>query len=255
MISNTLQDTNCQYCGSEKKPHDIVIQGEVIKTIYLYDCDCFEKEQKRLEAIKEEEARKIAEFRNRVFKRFDLKSNYKQAGFTRKLRGKRLKKLTCEFVKEANIFINNFKPKQSKGLFLIGTAGNGKTTLAKCIGKELFSKGYKIKTLNFTEYMNKLQLTYSSFNNLSFDGLLNEWTSECDLLIIDDFGREKYTEKRLENAFLFFDKIYNECTSYIITANPENITKLKDIPEFFALFDRLAETSTKLIFKKSSFRR
>ena len=255
MISNTLQDTKCQYCGAEKKPHDIIIKGEVLKTIYLYNCDCFEKQMEDDRKIKEEQNKKRDEFRNRIFKRQQMKTKYKNSGFTRKLRGKRLKNLSCEFINEANIFINNFKPKKSKGLFLIGTAGNGKTTLANCIGKELFAKGHKIRTFNFAEYMNKLQQTYSSSNAISFDGLLNEWTSECDLLIIDDFGREKYTEKRLENAFLFFDKIYNECTSYIITANPENITKLKDIPEFFALFDRLAETSTKLIFKKSSFRR
>ena len=140
-------------------------------------------------------------------------------------------------------------------MFLYGGVGNGKTTSASSIAKELVNKGYK-KVYFFTmaEYLNKMQRTYSSKSEKEFDELMEEWFN-ADAIFIDDFGREKYSDKRLENVFLFFDGLYNNRTTYFIMANPENILRVKGIPEFEAIFDRFSETLEKVVFKAESMRK
>ena len=234
--------SKCETCGGKRTEKTFFI-GKNLKTILVDSCNCLK--------IKREQEENLS---IRVEKRRMLKARYKKALFTRKQRGMRLKNLTCEYKLKAENFVKNFSKRQ-KGLFFIGKTGNGKTTLANSIGKELLLKGYSVLTMNFAEYLNKLQQTYSNKSEITFDELLEQWTNKTDLLIIDDFGRESYTDKRLENTFLFFDKLYNNCTTYIITANPENMAKLKNIPEFNALLDRLAENLHKVKFEKGSFRR
>lgn len=238
MISNT----KCEICGAEKERKEYNICGDT-KIMYFPTCECEYKKQTDKDLIN-----------RRIDKRKILKNRYMSAKFTRKQRGKRLSRLSGEYITEAKYFIDSFKPRSSKGLFFIGKTGNGKTTLANCIAKELLIKDYKVISMGFAEYLNKMQQTYSPKSETSFDDLLDKWTN-YDLLVIDDFGREKYTDKRLENVFLFFDKLYNNCTTYIITANPESIARVKEIPEFNAIFDRLSEQTDKLIFNNKSYRR
>ena len=104
------------------------------------------------------------------------------------------------------------------------------------------------------EYLNKMQATYKEGSKTTFDDLMQKWL-EADAIFIDDFGREKYSDKRLENVFLFFDGLYNNCTTFFIMANPENVLRVKDIPEFEAIFDRFSETLEKVVFKADSMRK
>lgn len=245
----------CQDCGCKKvfdaekyrlfckKGYD----DQRLKLCFADNCNCAE--------LKKEKERQDEYARyKRVARIQDLKINYKKACFVRKLRGFRLNRIACEHIDLAKEYISTFKPFKSRGLLFIGSTGNGKTTLASCIGKELVLKGYKVLMMSFNDYLGALQRAEFAKDCRDREWLLNEW-SKFDLLIIDDFGREKYTETRLVNTFTFFDKLVNECISFIITANPESISRIKDLPEFDAIFDRIAGNCIKLIFKASSFRR
>lgn len=229
----------CQYCGKPK-----IKKQYANFSIWVEDCTCVaDREQ-------------AEETRRRNYEKFKaLRKQYKQAGFTRRQLGHRLRNLTCEHKDKFAEWVKEFKPRKSKGMFLYGGVGNGKTTSGSSIAKELVNMGYKkVYFYTMAEYLNKMQQTYTAGSKISFDDLLQKWF-DADAIFIDDFGREKYSDKRLENVFLFFDGLYNNCTTFFIMANPENILRVKSIPEFEAIFDRFSETLEKVVFKAESMRK
>lgn len=228
----------CPYCGKPRQ------KKEGMFPVWVATCTCIEDRQNA------EETRK-----KRIEKFKELKKAYKQAGFTRRQLGHRLRNLTCEHKEKFAEWVENFKPRKSKGMFLYGGVGNGKTTSGSSIAKELVNMGYKkVYFYTMAEYLNKMQRTYSAKSEKDFDELMKEWF-DADAIFIDDFGREKYSDKRLENVFIFFDGLYNNLTTYFIMANPENILRVKGIPEFEAIFDRFSETLEKVVFKGESMRK
>lgn len=233
----------CKYCGKERKQRTIG-SGEHSIMIWVDDCTCVEDKEKAEEQRKQNVARIKS-----------LRKQYKLAGFTRKQLGKRLKNLTCEHKEEFIEWVKNFKPRKTKGMFLYGGVGNGKTTSGSSIAKELVNNGYQnVYFFTMAEYLNQMQNTYSDSTKIKFDDLMQKWFN-ADAVFIDDFGREKYSDKRLENVFLFFDGLYNNCTTFFIMANPENVLRVKSIPEFEAIFDRFSETLEKVVFKGDSLRK
>lgn len=233
----------CQYCGKPKQ-EKIIGKGEHSITIWVDSCTCVADMEKAEEQRKQNIARIKA-----------LRKQYKQAGFTRKQMGKRLRNLSCEHKEEFCEWVKNFRPRKTKGMFLYGGVGNGKTTSGSCIAKELVNKGYKnVYFYTMAEYLNQMQQTYKEDSKISFADIMQKWF-DADAVFIDDFGREKYSDKRLENVFLFFDGLYNNCTTFFIMANPENILRVKSIPEFEAIFDRFSETLEKVVFKGESLRK
>lgn len=233
----------CKYCGKpmEKK---VIGKDEHTITLWVETCGCSEAREK----AEEQRKKNLARFKA-------LRKQYKQAGFTRRQLGHRLRNLTCEHKEKFAEWVENFKPRKSKGMFLYGGVGNGKTTSGSCIAKELVNRGYKnVYFFTMAEYLNKMQNTYAEGSKISFEDLMQKWY-DADAIFIDDFGREKYSDKRLENVFLFFDGLYNNCTTFFIMANPENVLRVKNIPEFEAIFDRFSETLEKVVFKADSMRK
>ena len=233
----------CQYCGKAKEKKTIGT-GEHTITLWVDTCDCVAK----MEQAEEQRKKNLARFKA-------LRKQYKQAGFTRRQLGHRLRNLTCEHKEKFAEWVQRFKPRKTKGMFLYGGVGNGKTTSGRCIAKELVTMGYKnVYFFTMAEYLNKMQATYKEGSKITFDDLMQKWF-DADAIFIDDFGREKYSDKRLENVFLFFDGLYNNCTTFFIMANPENVLRVKDIPEFDAIFYRFSETLEKVVFKADSMRK
>lgn len=233
----------CEHCGKPKERKEVGMVGRPL-ILWVATCDCEEKIEQEKEKRKKNYLRFVA-----------LRKQYKEAGFTRRQLGNRLRKLTSEHKEMAIKWVSNFKPRKSKGMYFYGGVGNGKTTTASCIAKELVNNGYKkVYIFTMAEYLNKMQQTYSAKSDISFDDLMQKWY-DADAIFIDDFGREKYSDKRLENVFLFFDGLYNNRTTYFVISNPENMLRVKEIPEFEAIFDRFSETLDKVVFRGKSMRK
>ena len=230
----------CDICG---KPYKLHILGKGSRGIYIPDCDCVEKAEK-------EKAEKINQLRQ--YKK--LKTRYKNADFPVIMRGQRLVKLNCEHKQEGYEYVVRFRPKKAMGFHFVGSVGNGKTTLAVCIGKELIKRGYTVRFMTFSQCMRILQSTYGNKNPLSFDEQLKKF-SDIDLLILDDFGRDGYKEQKLADAFEFLNHLYNNRCNVILTSNPEMIEKVKSIPDFGAMLDRFHKMAKYRLFKNSSYRR
>ena len=234
----TITAQSCKYCG---KAHKLLTVGAY--SAYVPDCECLSKKQ--MEETEQKE--RISKFKN-------LSKRYKIANFPYDTRGKRFKKLKSEHVIQARKFINGFKPRQRQGLMLIGNVGNGKTTFAVCIGKELLLRGYKVKFLGFSNAIRLIQSSYGKENPLSFTEQVDE-LAKYDLLIFDDFGRETYKDRTLTDVADLINHLYTQKTNVIITSNPEMIAKIKKIPDFNAMLDRFAEMTETIFFTKASYRR
>lgn len=232
---------SCPICGKEYKP--TLLSNK--RTLYFPDCKCEE-------LVRKAEEDKIARFKAK----WAMRKKIKDANIPFIMRNSktRLKNLDCENLEEAKAYVNFFRPRRARGFHYVGQVGNGKTTLAVAIAKELIRKGYNVKFYTFSQAMRILQSSYSAKNPLSFDEQLKEFL-KVDLLIFDDFGRDGYKEQKLADAFEFLNALYNNRNNVILTSNPEMIEKVKAIPDFMAMLDRFHKMAKYRGFAKPSYRR
>ncbi len=77
---------------------------------------------------------------------------------------------------------------KSKGLFLTGNFGCGKTYVVAACFNELAKKGKKVACLYYPEFLRSLKERFSDDYKEIFDKV-----KKCDLLLIDDIGAETVT--------------------------------------------------------------
>ena len=146
-----------------------------------------------------------------------------------------------------------FNPKTAQGISMVGAVGTGKTTLLAAICNELMEKGYACLFTTFSDLLDKFS-SYSYENAGNIRPLL-DWLVSFDFVVLDDIGRETYTDKRKETAFRIIDAILNHKVIMAYTANPEMLAKLNKIPEWAATMDRLREVCKyRFEFKGESLR-
>lgn len=224
-------DTHCEFCGQAKK----LVENKMC-LIWMPTCNCEEEHENKLNYP----------FRKQI-------NRLKKANLGYLFRNTRLKRLNCQYVDICKQYVDNFEPRTQSGLFLAGNVGTGKTSLAVGIAKELIFKGYSVKFMVFSQVIRLLQSTYSAKNPLDFMEQM-EILSKYDLLIFDDFARETYKERTLTDVYDFIDYIYKNCNNVVITANLEQVIKVKQIPDMEAIIDRMKQMSQVLLFKGESMR-
>lgn len=234
----------CEFCGKEYIEKTFTILG-VEKTINVAQCNCFEENDKKRKLEKEKEEKKLIlekKFQNSMMSPYFLEKRFKNIPFSKE-------KTICQK------YALEFEPHKSKGMSLIGSVGTGKTTLLACVCNELITKGYNCLFTQLSDLLDKFIIARRSKNELAESNLMY-WLLQFDFVVLDDIGREKYTETRLEIAFKIIDKLLNNKIPVAFTANPEMIEKLKGIPDYNAILDRLNEMcEIKFTFKGESYRK
>lgn len=95
------------------------------------------------------------------------------------------------FIKSLQLWIDNYSYKtESKGVWLSGTFGIGKTYLMGAFANELNKKGAGVVLTSTTSLLNEIKESYdfsASYNPL-------ESTKRAEVLIIDDIGAERLNE-------------------------------------------------------------
>lgn len=98
-----------------------------------------------------------------------------------------------EALKEIKAFYDSYtKGLPSKGLYLQGNFGCGKTYLIAALFNELAKKGFPSTIIYFSEFLSELKNTFNKDDD-SFSELFNK-IKFSPLLLIDDIGAEKNTE-------------------------------------------------------------
>ncbi|MCR5214830.1 MAG: ATP-binding protein [Eubacterium sp.] len=108
----------------------------------------------------------------------------------------------------AKKFVDDFGP-GSKGIFIYGGTGLGKTFLSNCIAKELLDKGKTVLYLSanelFEEVISKYILSKNPKDRISVESIY-EYVYNSDLLIIDDLGTEVLSSFVLSQLFEIINK-------------------------------------------------
>lgn len=247
----TQSNKKCEYCGTPYQDIRISCMINGIKqkplTVTEPTCDCLA----RMEKEKAEKVRIDAEIRR---KREQTPKLFENSMMTPFFMAKRFENLeqTDEII-YCKRYANNFIPQESKGIQMFGNPGTGKTTTLAAICNDLILRDYNCLFTPLSTLLDK----FSSFSYLHSGDIteLLQWLTAFDFVVLDDIGRETYTDKRKENVFRIIDTLMNYRVVTAFTANPEMIIKLKSIPELNAALDRLKEMCPiKFEFRGESYR-
>lgn len=88
-------------------------------------------------------------------------------------------------------FIEEYQTKESKGLYLYGSFGSGKTYLISAAFNELAKLGVKSAIVFWPEFLNELKGTFNRYNSEYME--LTNKVKKAPLLLIDDLGAENLT--------------------------------------------------------------
>lgn len=240
--------TICPVCGREYVPRVYMVNG-VRKSLQVPQCGCMNEKFNAL--------LKFINADNRTGKKRPFAGLSELPPELSKLSFDKLEQSDAkDFARQ---FVQTFSPK-NRGFGFIGETGRGKSTMAAVICMQLREKNFRtlfVKTSALLDFFTDSMRLNSAFTT---DELLKELRS-FDFVVLDDFARETYTERRLEYIFRIADELvtYEICTAF--TANPEMIRRLKSEnyryrADFEAIFDRLSGLCPKIFtFKGESYRR
>ena len=117
-----------------------------------------------------------------------------------------------------------------RGLWLFGSVGTGKTTLAMLVSKHAIEAGRSVAIYSLPRLLAQIRTTFDDDRSNSYVGLLDRLTA-VDLLHIDDVGAEKTSAWVLEQLYAIVNARYEDERSVIITTNLERDDLAEQINE------------------------
>lgn len=204
-----IGDDGLLYCGVCHIPKEAYFpEGKTFfgRDRHPSECECRRKEREKRES--EERQREHEATVERL----------KDSGFT----GRSMKKWTFDNdngrnpqMRFAHIYVEYWEEMraESRGYFLWGNVGTGKTYLAGCIANALMEREVPVRMTNFATILNDLTGTLNGRNAYI------ERLCSFPLLILDDFGMERGTEYGLEQVYNVIDSRYRSHRPLIVTTN------------------------------------
>jgi DNA replication protein DnaC len=119
----------------------------------------------------------------------------------------------------ASRFVEEFDPREGKGLLLVGGIGTGKTHLAVGILKELITtRGAACLFCDYRELLKQIQNSYNDSVQATELQVLRP-VFEAEVLALDELGAVKPSEWVWDTVSLILNTRYNERRTTIITTN------------------------------------
>lgn len=223
-----ISSQKCEFCGRELKPIGLLVNllGEW-KWIHYGEyesCDCNGakqyREQQRIEKEKRLQEEKERAYREKI-ERMIIESKLGERFRTRTFENFIVNDKNRYAYETAKKYANEFEKykKEGLGLLFVGSYGTGKTHLAAAICHELIKKGYQPIFGTMITLLEKIKATYDDeYSREREEQVIDKYT-RCDLLIIDDLGKERPTEWAIEKLYYIINTRYEKCLPVVITTN------------------------------------
>jgi len=230
----------CGFCNKKLEQTGYYIKGNSLfakwRTIGRYErCSCkesiiywekFDKEEaeKKAEEIRLEAEKLCRENLEKLMKYSNLGERFKTRTFETFIQNKENHN-AYEVCKD---YSENFKKLQNKGIGLLitGSYGAGKTHLAAAITHSLIKQNIHVVFGTLITLLGKVKASYGDYAKENEDTIINKYLN-CNLLIIDDLGKEKPTEWIMEKLYYIINCRYENNKPIVITSNYSD-TKLID---------------------------
>jgi DNA replication protein DnaC len=120
---------------------------------------------------------------------------------------------------------------QGKGLWLYGSSGTGKTSLAMLVSRTALDAGRSVAIYSLPKLLSRIRQTYEAAPGEQSYGQLFERLATVDLLHLDDLGTENRTEWVLEQLYALINERYESGRSLLVTTNHEEEDLRKTVGE------------------------
>jgi len=247
-VSTDAAPIECEFCGKSLQPVGLLVtvfeEPRWLRRSDDYEeCSCpgaverREKLRKEKEAaLKAEQERAYREKVERMIEASRLGKRFRTRTFET-YRVNERNKAVYEVVRE---YAENFAEHKERGdgLYLSGGFGTGKTHLAAAICHEVIKQGYQPIFGTMITLLERIKATYNSEAAEETEWQIIDRYIRCDLLIVDDLGKERPTSWALEKLYEIINARYEDCRSVVITSNYD----IKRLEERLAVGDS-AETA------------
>jgi DNA replication protein DnaC len=119
----------------------------------------------------------------------------------------------CEAI-EANVA-------SGRGLWLYGSSGTGKTTLAMLVSRMALEAGRSVAIYSLPKLLSRIRRTFDAEAGEQSYSELFQRLATVDLLHVDDLGAENRTEWVLEQLYALVNERYEAQRSLVVTTNLE----------------------------------
>lgn len=119
----------------------------------------------------------------------------------------------------AKLYADTFESKAHKGigLYIAGSCGTGKTHLAAAIAIQLMANGHSVVFRSAEDMLQDIKSAYSETTQ-DAAAVLNRLKT-CDLLVIDDLGKEQATDWSTAQLYGIINDRYESQRPLIVTTN------------------------------------
>ncbi len=227
--------SECPFCGEPMHQiTTVTIHGvEMPFGPYVCECEGFQGERKaQREAQQHESDERDAYDRQQRIDRLFRDSTLPERWRSRTFDAYKLSPSNRSAYEMAKQYAINFDPKAGRGLLLTGDVGLGKTHLAAAVTMDLLGKGHSVIFGTVSSLLAQIRNTYDDDreSEMQVKGRL----SNCDLLVIDEIGKEKVNAWVAQTVYDIVNARYERNKALIVTTN-------LSLTEIRARYDRRIE--------------
>ncbi|MBI1387669.1 MAG: cell division protein ZapE [bacterium] len=117
----------------------------------------------------------------------------------------------------ARQYVDGYSASNTRGLYIYGPTGVGKTHIAIGIMKALMEKGFSGVFYNIADLLDAIRATYDPKMDSDSKPVIEEQLQR-QILVLDDFGVQKTSTWVADRLYALINRRYQDCRTLIITS-------------------------------------